>query len=55
MSSAGGQDGRAEAAQVRELRGRLGLSQEQLAARLGLGYAPGGRKVSTGRASNGGC
>lgn len=33
------------------MREAAGLSQEQMAVRLGLVYAPGGRKVSTGRAT----
>lgn len=33
------------------VRKEAGLSQEQMAARVGLGYAPGGRKVSTARAT----
>jgi transcriptional regulator with XRE-family HTH domain len=39
------------AAELRRVREAAGLSQEQMAARLGLVYAPGGRKVSTGRAT----
>jgi transcriptional regulator with XRE-family HTH domain len=39
------------AAELRRVREAAGLSQEQMAARLGLVYTPGGRKVSTGRAT----
>jgi transcriptional regulator with XRE-family HTH domain len=39
------------AAELKRVREAAGLSQEQMAARLGLVYAPGGRKVSTGRAA----
>jgi transcriptional regulator with XRE-family HTH domain len=39
------------AAELKRVREAEGLSQEQMAARLGLGYAPDGRKVSTPRAT----
>jgi len=39
------------AAELKRVREACGLSQEQLAARLGMRYAPGGRRVSTGRAA----
>jgi transcriptional regulator with XRE-family HTH domain len=39
------------AAELKRVREAAGLSQEQMAARLGLIYAPDGRKVSTGRAT----
>jgi transcriptional regulator with XRE-family HTH domain len=39
------------AAELKRVREAAGLSQEQMAERLGMGYAPGGRKVSTGRAT----
>jgi transcriptional regulator with XRE-family HTH domain len=39
------------AAELRRVRETLGLTQEQMAERVGLGYAPAGRKVSTGRAT----
>jgi hypothetical protein len=39
------------AAELKRVREAAGLSQEQMATRLGLVYAPGGRKVSTGRAA----
>jgi transcriptional regulator with XRE-family HTH domain len=39
------------ATELKRVREAAGLSQEQMAARLGLVYAPDGRKVSTGRAT----
>jgi transcriptional regulator with XRE-family HTH domain len=39
------------AAEIRRVREAAGLSQDQMAERLGLGYAPDGRKRSTGRAT----
>lgn len=39
------------AAELRRVRAAAALSQEEMAARLGMGYAPGGRRVSTGRAA----
>ena len=39
------------AAELKRVRLAAGLSQEQLATRLGMDYAPGGRRVSTGRAA----
>lgn len=38
------------AAELKRVREAAGWTMEQMAARLGLGYAPGGRRVSTGRA-----
>jgi hypothetical protein len=38
-------------AELKRVREAAGLSQEAMAARLGLAYTPGGRKVSTGRAA----
>jgi transcriptional regulator with XRE-family HTH domain len=37
--------------ELKRVREAAGLSQEQMAVRLGMLYAPGGRKVSTGRAA----
>lgn len=39
------------AAELKRVRQEAGLSQEQMAERLGIIYEPGGRKVSTGRAA----
>jgi transcriptional regulator with XRE-family HTH domain len=39
------------AAELKRVRQAAGMSQEQMATRLGMDYAPGGRKVSTGRAT----
>jgi transcriptional regulator with XRE-family HTH domain len=39
------------AAELKRVRQAAGLSQEQMAERLGMDYAPRGRKVSTGRAT----
>ncbi|MFI0724271.1 multiprotein-bridging factor 1 family protein [Streptomyces sp. NPDC021224] len=39
------------AAELKRVRQEAGLSQEQMAQRLGIVYEPGGRKVSTGRAA----
>lgn len=39
------------ATELKRVRQAAGLSQEQMATRLGMDYAPSGRKVSTGRAS----
>jgi transcriptional regulator with XRE-family HTH domain len=39
------------AAELKRVRQEAGLSQEQMAERLGIVYEPGGRKVSTGRAT----
>src|ERR1700753_3220146 len=39
------------AAELKRVREAAGLSQEQMATRLGMAYAPGGRPVSTGRAA----
>jgi len=38
-------------AELKRVREAAGLSQEQMATRLGMDYAPGGRRVSTGRAA----
>lgn len=39
------------AAELKRVREAARLSQEQMATRLGMAYAPGGRRVSTGRAA----
>ena len=46
-----GNNGQQFAAELRRIREGAGLSQEQMALRLGMGYAPNGGKVSTGRAA----
>lgn len=52
MSGDNGSNSRQQvAAELKRVREAAELSQEQMATRLGMVYAPGGRKVSTGRAT----
>lgn len=46
-----GNNGQQIAAELKRVRQAAGMSQEQMATHLGMDYAPGGRKVSTGRAT----
>jgi transcriptional regulator with XRE-family HTH domain len=49
--ASGGNTQQQLAAELKRVREATGLSQEQMAARLGIDYAQAGRKVSTGRAA----